>query len=72
MRRIRRSTGIEIIALAVVTVVGVGGSTGDHGVVGILPEFIKLVAVISLVAPAKDMPQYDRTFQSIMNSVRLR
>jgi Zn-dependent protease with chaperone function len=25
-----------------------------------------------LVVPTKDMPQYDRTFQSIMNSVRLR
>jgi len=25
-----------------------------------------------LVAPAKDMPQYDRAFQSVMNSVRLR
>jgi hypothetical protein len=48
----------------------VGGKETDM-VISLLRSNTELQYFV-LVAPSKDMPQYDRTFQSIMNSVRLR
>ena len=48
----------------------VGGKETDI-VISLLRSNTELQYFV-LVAPSKDMPQYDRTFQSILNSVRLR